>query len=61
MEGGDVFIYTKDTLVIGVSDRTDIHAILTIAKALKIDKGNTFKQIIAINVPHEFELMHLDT
>lgn len=61
IEGGDVFIYNKDTLVIGVSERTNKEAILTIAKKIKNNKEAKFKKIVAINVPPMPNLMHLDT
>lgn len=61
IEGGDVFIYTKDHLVIGVSERTKMEEILRIAKNLQNDKGTMFKTIYAINVPKRKNLMHLDT
>ncbi|KKB26882.1 Arginine deiminase [Mycoplasmopsis meleagridis] len=61
IEGGDVFIYNKDTLVIGVSERTNKEAILTIAEHIKNNKEAKFKKIVAINVPPMPNLMHLDT
>ncbi|QSF13792.1 arginine deiminase family protein [Mycoplasma sp. Mirounga ES2805-ORL] len=61
IEGGDIFIYTKDTLVIGVSERTNQDAIKTIAKHLQANKESEFKKIVAINVPPMGNLMHLDT
>lgn len=62
VEGGDVFLYDEHALVIGVSDRTQKESILAIAKAIK-KKANTIlkEKIIAINVPHKWNLMHLDT
>ncbi len=61
IEGGDIFIYNKQTLVIGVSERTNIEAIKLIAKNIKNNKECSFKKIIAINVPPMPNLMHLDT
>lgn len=61
IEGGDVFIYTKDTLVLGVSERTNKDAIMTIAKHIQDNPQAKFKQIVAINVPPMGNLMHLDT
>lgn len=60
IEGGDIFIYNEETLVIGVSERTKIDSILKIANNLKIN-NDTFKYIYAINVPKMTNLMHLDT
>ncbi|OAB49157.1 arginine deiminase family protein [Mycoplasmopsis gallinarum] len=61
IEGGDVFVYNKDTLVIGVSERTNKEAIITIAKHIQDNKEAEFKKIVAINVPPMPNLMHLDT
>ncbi|VEU78348.1 arginine deiminase family protein [Mycoplasmopsis columbinasalis] len=61
IEGGDIFIYNKNTLVIGVSERTNKEAILTIAKNIKNNDEAKFTRIVAINVPPMPNLMHLDT
>ena len=61
IEGGDVFVYDSKTLVIGVSERTELKEIELIAKGLKQNKNNTFETVIAINVPKKKNLMHLDT
>lgn len=61
IEGGDVFIYTDDVLAIGVSERTNMPAILEIAKNIQKNKQCHFKKILAINVPPMGNLMHLDT
>ncbi len=61
IEGGDVFIYTKDVLAIGVSDRTTMDSIKVVAENIKNNKDCKFKKIIAINVPKKGNLMHLDT
>ncbi|MEX1817981.1 arginine deiminase [Metamycoplasma hominis] len=61
IEGGDVFIYNNDTLVVGVSERTDLDTITLLAKNIKANKDVEFKRIVAINVPKWTNLMHLDT
>lgn len=61
IEGGDVFIYSKEALVVGVSERTNMKAIFELGKNLKKNKNNEFKVIYAINVPKMKSLMHLDT
>ena len=61
IEGGDVFVYNKNTLVIGVSDRTKMSTIKELAKNVKQNKECTFNRIFAINVPKMPNLMHLDT
>ncbi|MGL4768854.1 MAG: arginine deiminase family protein [Mycoplasmoidaceae bacterium] len=60
IEGGDIFVYNDENLVIGVSERTELESIEKIALTLK--KNNSkFKRIFAINVPKFPNLMHLDT
>lgn len=61
IEGGDVFIYNNDTLVVGVSERTDLQTITLLAKNIKANEECEFKRIVAINVPKWTNLMHLDT
>lgn len=61
IEGGDVFIYNNKTLVIGVSDRTQKESLLEVAHRIKAEKGANFDSIIGVNVPHKWNLMHLDT
>ena len=61
IEGGDVFVYNKTTLVIGVSERTKMVTIKELAKNILKNKECTFKKIYAINVPKMPNLMHLDT
>lgn len=61
IEGGDVFIYNNHTLVLGVSDRTVLKTIESIAKKLISDSNNKFSKIYAVNVPKLPNLMHLDT
>lgn len=61
IEGGDIFIYNSETLVIGVSERTQKEAIQLLAQNIKNNKETTFKKIYAINVPKMSNLMHLDT
>lgn len=61
VEGGDVFIYTRDVLAIGVSERTSLDAIKKIASNIKDNKDCKFKKILCVNVPPMGNLMHLDT
>ncbi|ADE19892.1 arginine deiminase family protein [Mycoplasma crocodyli] len=61
IEGGDVFIYNRTTLVIGISERTNKDALLTIANNIKSNKESKFERIVAVNVPPMPNLMHLDT
>ncbi len=61
VEGGDIFIYSKDVLAIGVSERTGMDAIKQIAYNIIKNKECKFKKILCINVPPMGNLMHLDT
>lgn len=61
IEGGDIFIYNSETLVIGLSERTSKKAIIQIAKNIKKNKECKFKYIYVVNVPKAKNLMHLDT
>lgn len=61
VEGGDIFIYSKDILAIGVSERTGMEAIKQIAYNIVKNKECKFKKILCINVPPMGNLMHLDT
>ncbi|MGL4616694.1 MAG: arginine deiminase family protein [Mycoplasmoidaceae bacterium] len=61
IEGGDIFIYNSETLVIGHSERTSKKAIIQIAKNINKNKECKFKTIYIVNVPKAKNLMHLDT
>lgn len=64
IEGGDVFVYNAKTLVIGVSDRTQKESLMEVAKNIreKINVKDLYAEtIIGVNVPHKWNLMHLDT
>ncbi|QJG66950.1 arginine deiminase [Mycoplasma phocoenae] len=61
IEGGDVFVYNEKTLVVGVSERTDLETVTLLAKNIKANKECLFNRIVAVNVPKWTNLMHLDT
>lgn len=61
IEGGDVFIYNDRTLVIGVSDRTQKQSLIEVAHTIRRVKNFACDTIIGVNVPHKWNLMHLDT
>lgn len=60
IEGGDVFILNKDTLMIGLSERTTEAAIEWVAHKYIVDK-KIVKQIIVVQIPSRRAYMHLDT
>jgi len=59
VEGGDILVLSKDTVAIGISERTSAEAIETIADRLLGEGG--FQQVIAIEIPRIRAFMHLDT
>jgi arginine deiminase len=60
IEGGDVFILNRDSLMIGLSERTTEEAIEWVAHKYLIEK-ELVKQIIVVQVPTRRAYMHLDT
>lgn len=60
IEGGDVFVLNKDTLIIGLSERTTEEAVEWVAAKYLI-KDETVKQIIVVQIPAKRAYMHLDT
>ena len=61
IEGGDIQVLSKEVVAIGISQRTEPDAIADFAKRLFKDKSNTFKYVLAIDIPDERSFMHLDT
>lgn len=59
MEGGDELVLSKDTVAIGISQRTSAEAIET--TAINLFKGSNFKRVIAMEIPKIRAFMHLDT
>ena len=59
IEGGDELVLSDHVLAIGVSQRTSADAIEDIAKNL-FAKSH-FDKVIAIKIPHNHAMMHLDT
>lgn len=59
IEGGDILVLSKETIAIGISERTNPDAIEVIAKTLF--KETAFKQVVAIDMPKRRTFMHLDT
>jgi arginine deiminase len=59
MEGGDMMVIDGENLLIGNSERTSQHAILSL-KDLVLEKG-IVKNVVQINIPAERYCMHIDT
>jgi arginine deiminase len=60
IEGGDVFILNRDSLMIGLSERTTEEAIEWIAHKYLVEK-ELVKNIVVVQVPTRRAYMHLDT
>lgn len=61
IEGGDVLILNKESLAIGISQRTELEGIQQIAYNIFFNEDNEFKNIIALNIGESRKYMHLDT
>ncbi len=60
IEGGDVMLLNKETMIIGISERTTIDAACTLARSI-IKSTLTIKQILFMEIPSKRACMHLDT
>lgn len=60
LEGGDVLVLSDEVIAIGISKRTDPRAIERMAKRL-FNSSESFKTILAFNIPKSRAFMHLDT
>lgn len=61
IEGGDELILSKDTLAVGISQRTDSASVEKLAKRLLFNNDSTFKTVLAFQIPVSRAFMHLDT
>lgn len=61
LEGGDELVLSETTLAVGVSQRTQPGSVEQIARNLFASEGNTFKQVVAVEIPQQRAFMHLDT
>jgi arginine deiminase len=59
IEGGDEQVWNKETLAVGLSQRTAAGAIEKLAERLLANSD--FKRVVAIEIPKSHALMHLDT
>lgn len=60
IEGGDQLILSKETIAIGISDRSTAQAIEKLAVNL-FENNSTIKKVVAIEIPKCRAFMHLDT
>lgn len=60
IEGGDQLVLSKDVIAIGISQRTDAVSIEQIAERI-FDSNESFKKVLAFQIPNKRAFMHLDT
>lgn len=61
IEGGDEFILNEHVLAMGISQRTSSRSIEGLARELFANPAAKFDTIIAVEIPHNHAMMHLDT
>ena len=61
IEGGDILVLNKETLIVGVSERTHPAAIEKLAKNLFFNSTTSYKRVLAFAIPKFRTFMHLDT
>ena len=61
IEGGDVLLLNKNTLAIGISQRTQAESIELLANNLFKDNTSKINKILAFSIPNCRAFMHLDT
>nr|WP_325185209.1 arginine deiminase [uncultured Oscillibacter sp.] len=60
LEGGDILVLSPQVLAVGISQRTRENSIDTLAEAV-LTRSQTFKKVLAFNIPKTRSFMHLDT
>jgi arginine deiminase len=58
IEGGDVVIASGKVVLIGMSERTSVSALMTVAEGLL---SGQFEYVFAVDIPKQRSSMHLDT
>ncbi len=60
LEGGDILVLNHEVVGVGISERTHPNAIEMLAKKL-LSTDNSFKKVLAFDIPKSRSFMHLDT
>ena len=60
IEGGDVLVLSSEVIAVGISQRTDPHAVEALAERL-ICEETGIGRVLAIDIPKTRSYMHLDT
>ncbi|MDR3240918.1 MAG: arginine deiminase [Lactobacillaceae bacterium] len=61
IEGGDELVLNEHVLAVGVSQRTSSKSIEGLARELFENENSNFDTVVAIEIPHNHAMMHLDT
>lgn len=61
IEGGDELVLNNHVLAVGISQRTSFKSIEGLAQELFSNKDSNFDHVLAIEIPHNHAMMHLDT
>ena len=61
IEGGDVLILSRDTIAVGISQRTSPDGIETAARSFFRDPACPVRRVLAFDIPNCRAFMHLDT
>ena len=61
IEGGDIMVLNKKTIVVGLSQRTTAVAIENLSKNLFFKSDSGFENVIILSIPKARTFMHLDT
>ncbi|MBF2611649.1 arginine deiminase [Listeria welshimeri] len=60
LEGGDELVLNEETVIVGVSERTDARAVERLAESL-FARAPKIKKVLAVEIPETRSFMHLDT
>ncbi|MPM93552.1 Arginine deiminase [bioreactor metagenome] len=60
IEGGDELVLSDKVVAVGISQRTNAKALETMARRL-FAKNSGFEKVLAIKIPNNRAMMHLDT
>ena len=61
IEGGDILVLNRKTLIVGISQRTHPAAVELLAKNLFYNNKTEYQTVLAFTLPKQRTFMHLDT
>jgi len=59
LEGGDILVLSEKLVAVGISMRSSYSSVIMLAEALRAD--SRFERLLAVEMPEERAVMHLDT